>query len=99
MVYKILIRGQRVAAGSPEIAGDIHNYCHSNTLGNHAGAFVGSSDSAHVYTGKNFAVNSADNVQRTSHVLFYASRSSSIYGNSTTVTPLSCKTGWYIKYQ
>ena len=30
---------------------------------------------------------------------FNASRSNSIYGKSTTVTPLSCKTGWYIKYQ
>ena len=30
---------------------------------------------------------------------FYASRSNPIYGKSTTVTPLSCKTGWYIKYQ
>ena len=88
-----------VTAGSPEITGHIHNYCHSNTLEYHGGAFVGSSNSSHVYTGNSFTGSNKDNVQRTSRVLFYASRSNSIYGKSSTVTPLSCKTGWYIKYQ
>ena len=88
-----------MAAGRPEIRGGIHNYYHSNTLDYHGGAFIGSSNSSHLYKGKSYAEALADNIQRTSHVLFYASRSNSIYGNSTTVTPLSCKTGWYIKYQ
>ena len=88
-----------VTAGSPEITGAIHNFCHSNTLAYHQGAFVGSSDSGDLYTGSGFAGVAGEAVQRTSRVLFYASRSNTIYGKSSTVTPLSCKTGWYIKYQ
>ncbi len=80
--------GQMVAAGLPNITGDMWTIAGKNSV--KEGAFVYSATAGGGGTG-NSATGHGD-------INFDASRSSSIYGNSDTVTPLTYTVRAYIAY-
>lgn len=87
-----------MAAGAPNIHGGISQDCNSNNgnglIWGYWGCF-----SAYSASGNTARYNpSGDRNNNHKHIDFYASRSSSVYGNSTTITPNSITTGFYIKY-
>lgn len=88
-----------VMAGCPNITGDaefgsITNVSYPTAISTADGAFYGVlTDNAHV---ANVGINSVPGYNNLFNI--DASHSSSIYGSSTTVTPLSLKTKFFIKY-
>lgn len=86
--------GTYVSAGLPNITGvfvDGTNTWYPNMRKNLDGAFYAKGTTSEQCTGGNSGTSSYING-------FDASRSSSIYGNSTTVQPASLTSRYYIKY-
>ena len=79
--------GSSVSAGLPNITGT-----HTTSTSSAAGAFTESS------SGDLMDRNEGGGVGKWGRVYFDASRSSTIYGNSTTVRPTSLATRYFIKY-
>ena len=87
MVYKIL--SSLISAGCPNITGVFSRVVYVSEDGGCSGAFK--------YSSKHLnGVNAGSS--KLYYVDFNASYSNPVYGNSTTVTPESLSTRWFIKF-
>lgn len=92
LFYKIL--SSPISAGSPNITGQFPQYTWQNDV---SSSFLGAFKSIGNANYKNGAWYWSGQ-QYVTHTYFDASDVSTIYGNSTTVTPESLATRWFIKF-
>jgi hypothetical protein len=89
LVYKIL---SSQTAGAPNISGTWKTCGLDNAMGSTSGAFIAATWGGNGYNAHGAKGGSVD------YINFSATSSNSIYGASTTITPLSRECKFFIKY-